>query len=251
MVHPALTETGIIPAYAGSTKRSSKACCAARDHPRIRGEHYARNAAADAGWGSSPHTRGALYGTPSTMTSHGIIPAYAGSTSGHYLADIDFGDHPRIRGEHATISISPLLQLGSSPHTRGAPESPRHKRNPGGIIPAYAGSTPFLVRPTSIPWDHPRIRGEHSMSRLQLPRTEGSSPHTRGALYRELQSACLDGIIPAYAGSTFFLLSFNFLCRDHPRIRGEHPAGRVVPASGPGSSPHTRGARTYRPRNRP
>ena len=31
---------GIIPAYAGNTGSAAHAACAARDHPRIRGEHY-------------------------------------------------------------------------------------------------------------------------------------------------------------------------------------------------------------------
>ena len=73
----------------------------------------------------------------------------------------------------------------------------------------------------------------------------GSSPHTRGAL------ACEDGS--------------EGVAQDHPRIRGEHPAERHVPAvlpgiipayagstalrryaavDGGGSSPHTRGARS-------
>ena len=76
----------------------------------------------------------------------------------------------------------------------------------------------------------------------------GSSPHTRGARRRRART-------PPPGG-------------DHPRIRGEHPAGRraardadgIIPAyagstgsvgfsvfSPPGSSPHTRGARVVRP----
>ena len=92
---------------------------------------------------------------------------------------------------------------GSSPHTRGAP---------------YATKAPLCVK-----WDHPRIRGEHQ------ERWQSSHPS--------------EGIIPAYAGSTYG----QALCyisskgssphtrgaprhptprgpgpRDHPRIRGEH-----------------------------
>ena len=50
-------------------------------------------------------------------------------------------DHPRIRGEHAFGTHRVPIDVGSSPHTRGA-RAVRHR--PGGaagIIPAYAGST--------------------------------------------------------------------------------------------------------------
>ena len=135
-----------------------------RDHPRIRGEHM-ENAIrspinrgiipAYAGststcrlstlsiWGSSPHTRGALY--------------YCTSTA--FVTQ----DHPRIRGEHRTLLVvlgrvtgiipayagstvglngKRLLYKGSSPHTRGARDG-NHARD-------------YNVR------DHPRIRGEHT-----------------------------------------------------------------------------------------
>ena len=52
-------DTGIIPAYAGSTQEPIERRSTMPDHPRIRGEHsnaalYGRS------WsGSSPHTRGA------------------------------------------------------------------------------------------------------------------------------------------------------------------------------------------------
>ena len=81
------------------------------DHPRIRGEHPP-HLDVGAGW-------------------QGIIPAYAGSTEGN-----------RINGDR---------EIGSSPHTRGAPGTP-----------AYAGSTVE--------------RAAHPLCNL------GSSPHTRGAL---------------------------------------------------------------------
>ena len=175
---------GIIPAYAGSTRRCAPCPTARggssphtrgaqrlstnptrrpRDHPRIRGEHVDR---------AGP-----------VQLVGGIIPAYAGST-----------------GRDA---VEARMGLGSSPHTRGArpgrrppPSPPRdHPRIRGehgmkltkaharaGIIPAYAGSTVPAHRTRVRRWDHPRIRGEHQMSRKP----------------RNLRKR----IIPAYAGST-------------------------------------------------
>ena len=51
-------------------------------------------------------------------------------------------------------------------------------------------------------------------------------------------------IIPAYAGSTRELVEDLLGVRDHPRIRGEHPAASPNTNRALGSSPHTRGART-------
>ncbi len=127
------------------------------------------------------------------------------------------------------------VTLGSSPHTRGTLD---------GIIPAYAGNTYFLMTamavtlgssphtrgtptpvtpPSSIPRDHPRIRGEHGRALVDvardrgiipayagntgfaedgLPNGAGSSPHTRGTRTRRTASRCSRW--------------------DHPRIRGEH-----------------------------
>ena len=174
--------------------------------------------------GSSPHTRGARRRRrfcPSTCR-----------------------DHPRIRGEHPCSSSRPAFRLGiipacagstrlpcqsiarawgSSPHTRGAPCQPP-------CAPRDAG-------------DHPRIRGEHTLTHFMGVWLRGSSPHTRGA--------------PRSAATT------ARPARDHPRIRGEHVpyvgVGRadsgIIPAYAGstsarrfhrrallGSSPHTRGA---------
>ena len=77
--------------------------------------------------------------------------------------------------------------------------------------------------------DHPRIRGEH--------------------IWKPIFSKIVKGIIPAYAGSTDALLPslvtvlgssphtrgapatgmlVSYKCRDHPRIRGEHPLRKAV-----------------------
>ena len=112
--------------------------------------------------------------------------------------------------------------VGSSPHTRGAPDHDVSLALEIGIIPAYAGSTPGRGGATGPHRDHPRIRGEHTPRRLTVSMMSGSSPHTRGALLRLLHPRARRGIIPAYAGSTELDLACD--------------------AELLGSSPHTRGA---------
>ena len=212
----------IIPAYAGSTSSRAGPSRGYRDHPRIRGEH---------GTGLSPPT-----------LVPGIIPAYAGSTTSPNARACPPRDHPRIRGEHVLQLGADERGHGSSPHTRGA--QPRQTHGPAlqGIIPAYAGSTFFSWVPMSVAMDHPRIRGEHAAWVAWVVNWPGSSPHTRGAQPRQTHGPALQGIIPAYAGSTFFSWVPMSVAMDHPRIRGEHAAWVAWVVNWPGSSPHTRGA---------
>ena len=177
-----LSKTGIIPAYAGSTRRSWTARRTSWDHPRIRGEHGARSTSLHRNRGSSPHTRGAPMGTSAHTYLIGIIPAYAGSTRLQCLHEFIVRDHPRIRGEHPYPAQKHRQRWGSSPHTRGALLSVPTLLLPLGIIPAYAGSTITLMCMRTVTRDHPRIRGEHSFAQLIQKVNEGSSPHTRGAL---------------------------------------------------------------------
>ena len=91
---------GIIPAYAGSTQSATQYILSVMDHPRIRGEHSRPPEGPGRGFGSSPHTRGALGRTIPAPASGRIIPAYAGSTLPSLSSLLMISDHPRIRGEH-------------------------------------------------------------------------------------------------------------------------------------------------------
>ena len=213
---------GIIPAYAGSTRAWRRSGTAPRDHPRIRGEHDTHLCILQSGQGSSPHTRGAPVTGSLAMTRSGIIPAYAGSTTGSAAPGISAEDHPRIRGEHPLIGECKARTPGSSPHTRGAPAR-------------RAGATAWSG-------DHPRIRGEHATWRRSSATRTGSSPHTRGAREHHVLLPAKFGIIPAYAGSTRFWCHRRPRGWDHPRIRGEHDGGELLENRDHGSSPHTRGA---------
>ena len=257
---------GSSPHARGARGPSRRMPCASRDHPRMRGEH--------------------LCGLEAVGPLGGIIPACAGSTTNfascqtiprgssphargaqNHVGDWKHSirDHPRMRGEHASVVIVAVFGkgiipacagstglsstartrlTGSSPHARGA------RRENGGFAQCDR--------------NHPRMRGEHSLaSRRGAARVGiipacagstihahygmggrwGSSPHARGALgSRERHHAC---------------------SRDHPRMRGEHSAlvqrvgeqAGIIPAcagstwhvgsmrsASMGSSPHARGA---------
>ena len=95
----------------------------------------------------------------------GIIPAYAGNTggegAGHGHAS---GSSPRMRGTHLVVREVVLM---------------------AGIIPAYAGNTWSWWCSASIPWDHPRVCGEHKWNETGTFALEGSSPRMRGTQDQE------------------------------------------------------------------
>ena len=95
-----------------------------------------------------------------------------------------------------------------------------------------------------MPRAHPRSRGENC---ARIPRGRqlwGSSPLTRGKLYRGGQHIRRDGLIPAHAGKTTTGISRSNEDTAHPRSRGENIPRITRPGAGHGSSPLTRGKRT-------
>ena len=146
LLHGNIGGARIIPAYAGSTSTCAQPMTPQKDHPRIRGEHADIAERFPDHEGSSPHTRGAQGRHNSRGRGLGIIPAYAGSTRSCPARRPPASDHPRIRGEHRVHEGLHAGSLGSSPHTRGAPQRQVDPVQDGGIIPAYAGSTASTAR---------------------------------------------------------------------------------------------------------
>ncbi len=75
-----------------------------------------------------------------------------------------------------------------------------------GIIPALAGNTMWWCSIANRRWDHPRACGEHAYKLAQEKMLQGSSPRLRGTLGSRGASRFREGIIPALAGNTLFLL---------------------------------------------
>ena len=132
---------GIIPACAGSTPSILYRAGRREDHPRMRGEHKRALFLVGGLKGSSPHARGALDASTLDRFEYGIIPACAGSTAEAIVHISQYGDHPRMRGEHGQASWHRASCWGSSPHARGAHALKWKLDGQGGIIPACAGST--------------------------------------------------------------------------------------------------------------
>ena len=90
----------IIPADAGSTRRSRNPKGLHWDHPRGCGEHPVPSFSMRASCGSSPRMRGARGVQVCGLQGYGIIPADAGSTDTCCCSHTTPRDHPRGCGEH-------------------------------------------------------------------------------------------------------------------------------------------------------
>ena len=171
---------GIIPACAGNTRTPSLPASHSRDHPRVCGEHALLGKLIDFEAGSSPRVRGTRLRHFSFSRRAGIIPACAGNTLLGLLLLPSYWDHPRVCGEHPPSCSMLIVELGSSPRVRGTPTMPKRTWSKNGIIPACAGNTASQLSPCEDSGDHPRVCGEHMMTRDVKDLDLGSSPRVRG-----------------------------------------------------------------------
>ena len=156
------------------------------------------------------------------LAQRGIIPAYAGNTKDLRPSCCGCRDHPRVCGEHCEARALRLYKMGSSPRMRGTLVHYLPHFFGFGIIPAYAGNTCSVLTAMRRARDHPRVCGEHTGRTPPTRATWGSSPRMRGTHVKEFLAQTDDGIIPAYAGNTKSFVYCDSVCRDHPRVCGEH-----------------------------
>ena len=131
----------IIPALAGNTSPPVVDGVDDGDHPRSRGEYKMQAILVDKKFGSSPLSRGIRTKMSLYTGIYRIIPALAGNTSTPAPTMRCGWDHPRSRGEYATIDVDALAAMGSSPLSRGIPTARELWWWGIRIIPALAGNT--------------------------------------------------------------------------------------------------------------
>ncbi len=133
---------------------------------------------------------------------------------------------------------------GSSPRGRGTLLSNGSTTVQVRFIPAWAGNTTHQRVP---PWRgsvHPRVGGEHLISRPCHSCMTGSSPRGRGTRRLRLASVRRGRFIPAWAGNTSILAFPSRPAAVHPRVGGEHGHVIVLLVFDFGSSPRGRGTQS-------
>ena len=237
---------GIIPALAGNTQHGLLKAYATSDHPRSRGEYTTDVGTVLENWGSSPLSRGILHSLFNNAYHMRIIPALAGNTPRRVIEGDYLTDHPRSRGEYASVGDGVFRASGSSPLSRGILGLRTRAAGPPRIIPALAGNTRTAPGRTVTRRDHPRSRGEYDVVAERERGAVGSSPLSRGIRFRAEFHPGGERIIPALAGNTSCCSFFGSVRGDHPRSRGEYEGAKHVTPHHRGSSPLSRGIHDMR-----
>ena len=111
--------SGLIPAHAGNTLKSTHCMALTRAHPCSRGEHVLAETRGEGSYGSSPLARGTCHSVRPSRCSPRLIPARAGNTLSVLARTRLSTAHPRSRGEHFSWITKNRHRVGSSPLARG------------------------------------------------------------------------------------------------------------------------------------
>ena len=171
-------------------------------HPRGGGENMYDGRYFTSVIGSSPRGRGKPARPRRGHTRRGLIPAGAGKTEVGDATCGVLGAHPRGGGENR-LQVRVLSEAhGSSPRGRGKLVLTHRVRTPGGLIPAGAGKTCWLLWLVALVGAHPRGGGENPKTRPTTRLDPGSSPRGRGKRGLQRVQPLVDRLIPAGAGKT-------------------------------------------------
>ena len=212
----------LIPAHAGKTTNHGPKPVNKTAHPRSRGENRGNGRVIAGLDGSSPLTRGKPGNAVRPAGRARLIPAHAGKTGIPQVRALPTRAHPRSRGENGSAMSSESTNTGSSPLTRGKPDTQTARDAYQRLIPAHAGKTRARSRSSLTSPANPRSRGENLLGRRRRGIPGGSSPLTRGKL--GLIPACRSPswLIPAHAGKTHLPCANHSNPSAHPRSREEN-----------------------------
>ena len=191
--------------------------------------------------GSSPLARGTGQAESNERAQARFIPAGAGNRKVATSTISPWAVHPRWRGEQVFLHIGEAGFGGSSPLARGTEHVRRAANSLGRFIPAGAGNSQAILRPSSAYSVHPRWRGEQETRRRFDDGHRGSSPLARGTAAIGLSARRACRFIPAGAGNRVVIREVQNERPVHPRWRGEQPVTRLELIGRYGSSPLARG----------
>ncbi len=133
-------------------------------------------------------------------------------------------DHPRVRGERDVLpqvwaascqppprtrgtrgdGVEDAAYLGTIPAYAGNAAGARWwRRRPRWTTPAYAGNAAAAVPTGRSTRDHPRVRGERTVSDRSSAHDSGPPPRTRGTRRLRVRGRRASGTTPAYAGNAW------------------------------------------------
>ena len=186
---------------AGNTSRLGSGKHGLPVHPRVCGEHNHTGTFMLVEVGSSPRLRGTSPRPPYPLHHPRFIPASAGNMFRPKSHRAMRSVHLRVCGEHLCSICERLIIVGSSPRLRGTLQGQQLNYMGNRFIPASAGN----IDATGPTWYqgtvHPRVCGEHILTRYCPDAPFGSSPRLRGTFYGQVRGSLFYRFIPASAGN--------------------------------------------------
>ena len=173
----------------------------------------------------------------------GLIPTYAGNTSGTPASWPHYPAHPHVCGEHLRHGATWWMLSGSSPRVWGAREHTLLAACGQRLIPTCVGSTACQKDSPPITSAHPHVCGEHTRLAPTSTSSFGSSPRVWGALRSRRQAQASRRLIPTCVGSTCLIPPAGDSLPAHPHVCGEHVVFLEYLYRSIGSSPRVWGAR--------
>ena len=130
--------------------------------------------------GTSPRARGKRKSAITRRLIERNIPACAGKTWARHRGPERGTEHPRVRGENASIKRFQYYLAGTSPRARGKLQHGDDTMLVAGNIPACAGKTFDYIHGYQHHQEHPRVRGENWRWGDCMGAGVGTSPRARG-----------------------------------------------------------------------
>ena len=190
-----------IPAHAGEPPWAAGSWGCRRVYPRARGGAIAITAAAKAGKGLSPRTRGSRIDyADARRDERSIPPAHAGEPLRAVERTVLTEVYPRARGGAVWRRSPNRKGMGLSPRTRGSLLLSAARFRAERSIPAHAGEPASQEVDSLASEVYPRARGGAGRAGPATPPLRGLSPRTRGSRRGWPPLYVRGGSIPAHAG---------------------------------------------------
>ena len=151
-----------------------------------------------------------------------ITPARAGITGEDKPVKEADQDHPRSRGNYSVPAFFNSAISGSPPLARELPSFVIWNGSFCRITPARAGITTAERLQKLGVKDHPRSRGNYSVTWISFHSSSGSPPLARELPCKNSTTELSGRITPARAGITYVRVPGLRVSQDHPRSRGNY-----------------------------
>ena len=169
-----------IPACVGNIVASEILAAELSVHPRVCGEHPSPIRIGVPSTGSSPRVWGTFLFSIFKFVAPRFIPACVGNIHFQSFFRHRGAVHPRVCGEHLRFGENRWHKNGSSPRVWGT-LPPNHVSDfITRFIPACVGNMRQTARCGCCTTVHPRVCGEHTITRQITPYKCGSSPRVWG-----------------------------------------------------------------------